>query len=1262
MKKLFSFLVFVFCLHGIFGQTTLFFEDFETLPLTQVVSSGTPGWGISTTLSSGGLQSDSANCLNPGDSSVLTTVSFSSLGMGYVILEFDHICKIEFYDAAYIEVSSDGGITWNRLTAAQYLGPGQFGTLGNLFNSTSYLDWLPGNPTPPDNTWWKPELFDISAFAANSADVKIRFILKDQNNATVFDNYAWFLDNIKVTGAISELTPPTITLEPPIWQGFMFSLGPFPVNATITDTSGIDTAWVVYRVNGGIWDSVPMSEGAASLFTGYLPVVTDLDTVDYFVTAIDGSLSANVGRYPLQGHVTFVASSGLYTPYFTDFEGPDSLWEATTTDPETQWQLGYPNYGVLTGAYSGVQAWTTNKDSLYGNNTTATLTSPYFNFTHATDQVLSFWQNRRTEATWDGMHMEYTTDGVSWNILGGLNDPLGENWYTDTIYATGGGPAWEGTSGGWVKSSYRLHHLNNVPMVRFRFVFTSDPWVTFEGVSIDDFYIMSQPDVDIAVREAIHPVTQCQPGMEPVSVLIRNEGRDTLTAIPLSYMVAGAPAPVAETVNDTLLPDSSLVFTFSSPINMQVTGSDSLFSIMVYADMPGDSFPFNDTIRWEVVAGSAPSDPVPQHETIPYGTSTTLTAMSADTLFWFQEPVAGPLLHVGDSLATPLLYDSTTYYVEARYGMGKLRFTELTLSVTGLGASNPYPPYIPPGTQWNGVEITNTGKSPVDLTGYQFRTIGYRTINYDLPAGIQLMPGEVMVLGIFANPQIPSDTAALFFVADNQSLFATSQIGFWLEAPDGSVEDAFAVNGYQFPAGHQVTPADWSGTIPSASGRAGVIRVVDDTNHASDWVVSNLPSPVQTIGVYNPQLPPITTLGCPGSRVPVNVYMNSYPPYDAGVLSIMHPVTDTALTASESVQVAFRNYGSQPLQNIQLSYAIDGQPTVTETFPVTVPPGDTVHLTFSATADLSVWQVYDIKAWPSVPGDTVPSNDTAFASVVHLLPPYCVSEAQWTSLADIGSVEIGPLVNVSQEASRVYTDFTHLPPQSFIQGIHYPVEITMHLQSTFNYIFGIKVYIDLDGDGQFDPVGESLFEELTTSSSNTVTGSFMMPYGAQTGLAMLRVVARYTSNLALVEPCGIYNYGETEDYLIMIMPPLPYDAGVTSIGSVTPPLIAGNQMPMSVRVNNLGSDTLHSIPVGYMVQGQPPVFDTIQNPLNPGDSIMFTYSTPLTVPDGVFQIAFFTDHPLDGYRENDTLKVTWLGEKDFTALYFDDFENDDHND
>jgi hypothetical protein len=153
---------------------------------------------------------------------------------------------------------------------------------------------------------------------------------------------------------------------------------------------------------------------------------------------------------------------------------------------------------------------------------------------------------------------------------------------------------------------------------------------------------MPRPDVDVSVRQVLSPVTRCQPGMEQVTVVIRNEGKDTLTSVPVRYLVAGAGAPVQETLADTLFPDSSMVYVFNTLVNMQVTGSDSLFHITVYTDHPADTFPHNDTLHIAVMAGSIPADPVPQHRTIPYGTATTLTALSADTLFWYAHPSGGP--------------------------------------------------------------------------------------------------------------------------------------------------------------------------------------------------------------------------------------------------------------------------------------------------------------------------------------------------------------------------------------------------------------------------------------------------------------------------------------------------------------------------------------------------------------------------------------------------------------------------------------------
>jgi len=122
------------------SQTVVFHENFE-LPsqadsLTST-STGTNSWGINTTFHAGGLRSDSC-IVSQGDTNYLTSNAFSTIGNANVILEFTHICKIEFFDAAEIFVSANNGTTWTKLISTQYLGNANFGSAGNKFTSTAY--------------------------------------------------------------------------------------------------------------------------------------------------------------------------------------------------------------------------------------------------------------------------------------------------------------------------------------------------------------------------------------------------------------------------------------------------------------------------------------------------------------------------------------------------------------------------------------------------------------------------------------------------------------------------------------------------------------------------------------------------------------------------------------------------------------------------------------------------------------------------------------------------------------------------------------------------------------------------------------------------------------------------------------------------------------------------------------------------------------------------------------------------------------------
>lgn len=326
-------LIAVLLLAGFLGisQTIVYQEGFETLPLG-VTSSGNPGWARSSKFAKTGVYSDSSRVAT-ADTSYLTTATFSTLASSYVILEFSQICKIEFFDGAVIEVSTNGGTSWTKLTASMYLGAGQFGTQGDKFTAASYTIWDPSNAASiPQNAWWKTETFDISSIASNQADVRVRFKLYDGNNTGHAGNYGWLLDDIKVTVAASELIPPVITLQAPIYQDTVFSTGPFEILALITDASGIDTAYVTYSVNSGSPVNVGMTHQGSNIYSAFLPSQSYNTHVDYQVFAIDASPAANVGQ--------------SVTKWFYVKKGPDivQIGNGTTVNTGTSYPAPYGNY------------------------------------------------------------------------------------------------------------------------------------------------------------------------------------------------------------------------------------------------------------------------------------------------------------------------------------------------------------------------------------------------------------------------------------------------------------------------------------------------------------------------------------------------------------------------------------------------------------------------------------------------------------------------------------------------------------------------------------------------------------------------------------------------------------------------------------------------------------------------------------------------------------------------------------------------------
>ena len=108
--------------------------------------------------------------------------------------------------------------------------------------------------------------------------------------------------------------------------------------------------------------------------------------------------------------------------------------------------------------------------------------------------------------------------------------------------------------------------------------------------------------------------------------------------------------------------------------------------------------------------------------------------------------------------------------------------------------------------------------------------------------------------------------------------------------------------------------------------------------------------------------------------------------YDSGVVSIDSPVTGT-LTDTETVTVSIFNYGENDISNFDVSYQLNSDSVVTETYTGTIATGETVQHTFSTTVDMStVGSTYVLHAYTTLTDDENSANDGVTEDITHLNP------------------------------------------------------------------------------------------------------------------------------------------------------------------------------------------------------------------------------------------------------------------------------------
>jgi len=210
--------------------------------------------------------------------------------------------------------------------------------------------------------------------------------------------------------------------------------------------SGIDH-YNVYRNNG----TTPIASTTSTEYTD-IDVVQN-STYSYYVTAIyaqsgDESSPSNT--------VTLTLMPPIAYPFIEDFEGSMGYWSL-----EAPWGLS------TSLSHSATHSLSESPSGSYSNNLEITSTLYPFNLLLDTTATLSFWIRHNTESGYDYLYLEITSNGTDWTEL--------DNF--------------DGVQSSWIQKTYSLDNYIGNPFVQIRFRFSSDGYITADGVYIDDIEI-----------------------------------------------------------------------------------------------------------------------------------------------------------------------------------------------------------------------------------------------------------------------------------------------------------------------------------------------------------------------------------------------------------------------------------------------------------------------------------------------------------------------------------------------------------------------------------------------------------------------------------------------------------------------------------------------------------------------------------------------------------------------------------------------------
>ena len=708
-------------------------------------------------------------------------------------------------------------------------------------------------------------------------------------------------------------------------------------------------------------------------------------------------------------------------PYLQDWEfGDEAGW--VTSGALSTWELGYPDGPVINTppvATPGSQySWATSLTGNYLDGETSYLESPCFDMTTLLIpyvEVDIWWV---TEDYWDGMQLEYSTDGgASWTVLGDIG--TGDNWYTNYGIALGYENGWVGNGPGWVTAHHDVSFLAGETDVKFRFFFAADGSINYDGIGLDNFRLQDPFPNDIGVIELVTPVSGVDlTASEVITVNVQNFGLLSQTLFPVSYQIDGG-AVVTETFTGTLDIGETEAFTFAATADLSTPGIYQICSWTSLAtdeDITNDEIPGCQTIvNFEPVSGTGAyyiySEVVGYEPGYLNSNSTAMDEVFGDDAW---------ILDYYESMDVYSVFSEANCFIfleasESHWSEFETFLNSNSDLVEGWVSSGGN--LFINASPWEG-DGGNIGFGGV--------TVDYPWYTYYTEATDPLHP-------IVNGPFTPV-TADLY--------------GFYI--------------GYAKSSGGDITP------------------IINDLYCADCYLLSEKAWGDGRVIFGNMSAPEYYTPATEAQNLRQNIidYLKLCTPVDIGVSELLSPEGGCGMSSTEEVTIVITNYGPTTVTNTPVKFQLDMGTIIVETAPGPVPVGGSYTYTFDATADMSAPGSHTLDTWTDFSGDEDETNDLLTSELesfetpsIELGPNMTVCDEVILDAANIGSTYLWSTGETTQTISVTVTGVYSVTITNPTSGCSVTDEVTVTVNYTPNADFTAEatgltvVFTNLSTDG-----------------------------------------------------------------------------------------------------------------------------------------------------------------------------------------------------